>query len=389
MAHAKFTIAICPNAFKGTLSAADAAACIERGLRAAIPGVRLVEIPFADGGDGTMQAVVDATRGKLFRNRVHDPLSRSIRAAWGITGDGETAIIELAAASGLAMLKSAERRPLATSSFGTGELIKAAMDRGCKKILVGIGGSATTDGGTGIAGALGVRFLDHRGRDIPQGGGGLAALHRIDTSALDPRVKATAIDVACDVQNPLLGRNGAAHVYGPQKGASPAQVRALDQNLRRLTRIVERDLNVQVANIPGAGAAGGAGAGLIAFLGASLRPGAALVAEALHLPERLAGCDLVITGEGRLDAQTAHGKAPTEIARIARRLKIPAIAICGSVSAEAARPGFLGFHAVFSALADPADPRPIEETAAESLERAAWHAGRILALAGRGRFTQR
>ena len=380
MPRRPLTIAICPNAFKGTLTASEAADCIERGFRRALPTTRFLKIPFADGGDGTAQAIADATGGKMFTARVRDPLGRPIRALWALTGDRQTAIIEMALASGLALLKPAERRPMHATSFGTGELIRAALDRGVKNILIGIGGSATTDGATGIARALGIRFLDASNRELPEGGGSLVNLAHIDMANLDPRILNTTIRVACDVSNPLYGPRGAAQIYARQNGASPAQVKALDQSLRRLAQVIKRDLGKTVASLPGAGAAGGAGAGLVAFLGATLQPGALLVADTINLHERLKGSDLIITGEGRLDAQTAHGKAPAAIAQIANGLRIPAIALCGSISADAARPNFLGFHAVFPALFEQIDIHTISGIAADSLERSAYHAARLIGL---------
>jgi len=373
-------IAICPNAFKGTLTASQAADCIERGFRRALPTATFLKIPFADGGDGTAQAIADATGGRLVSARVLDPIGRPIRARFALTGDQRTAIIEMALASGLALLAPDELNALLATSFGTGQLIRAALGRGARNIVIGIGGSATTDGATGIARALGIRFLDAKGRDLPEGGGSLIHLAHIDTANLDPRIAHTAIRVACDVNNPLYGPRGAAHVYAPQKGASPAQVKILDQSLRRLAHIIKRDLGKSIATLPGAGAAGGAGAGLVAFLSATLQPGAQLVAQTIHLQERLKGCDLIITGEGRLDAQTAHGKAPAAIAQFAKKLRIPALALCGSISQDAARPNFLGFHAIFPALFDQIDMRDLPKIAAASLERSAYHAARLIAL---------
>lgn len=370
-------IAIAPNAFKGTLSAAQAAERIERGLRQALPRAEFITIPMADGGDGTMEAVVHATGGRLVRARVHDPLGREMWAKWGLAGDGERAVIELAQASGLALLSAEERNPLKATTRGTGELILAALRRGAKRILVAIGGSATNDGGVGLARALGMRFLDAKGRELPEGGGNLIHLARIDASRIEPLVAKARIDVACDVDNPLFGRRGAAYVYGPQKGATLVMVRRLDLGLRRLAKVARRDLGVDVAEMPGAGAAGGTGGGLVAFLGARLLLGAKLVMEAIDLRKRLEGCDLVITGEGRLDTQSLHGKAPVAVARLARRMRIPVFAICGSVSEEMETTRV--FDGVFAACSGPRAERELKKQAGSFLERRAREVGELLA----------
>jgi glycerate kinase len=375
-------VAIAPNAFKGTLTALQAARCIDTGLRAALPGLDTVLIPVADGGDGTAAAVAQATGGRLLTSRVSDPLGRPVTAAWALTGQGHTAVIEMAAASGLVLLRPHERDPLRTSTAGTGALIRAALDRGARHLLIGIGGSATSDGGAGMARALGARFLDRRGRELPPGGGALARLASIDLRRLDPRLREVRVDVACDVDNPLTGPRGAARVYAPQKGASPAAVRRLDAGLRRLAAVVRRDLGVDVERLPGAGAAGGLGAGLVAFAGGRLRPGADLVLDAVGLRHKLAGCDLVITGEGRLDAQTAHGKAPAAVARVAASLGIPAVAICGALSADVAARLPRGMVACFSALEEPLDDAALAARAAGMLTRCATQVGRLLALCG-------
>jgi glycerate kinase len=373
-------IAIAPNAFKGTLTALDAATCIARGLRAALPRIHTVIIPMADGGDGTAAAIVQATRGQLLTTRVHDPLGRLIRATWGLTGDRHTAIIEMATASGLARLAPNQRNPLLTSTFGTGELIRKALDLNVRRILIGIGGSATNDGGIGMARALGAKFLDRRGRELPEGGGALTRLAHVDIRKLDPRLKSVHIDVACDVDNPLTGPRGAAHIYGPQKGATPAMVRKLDAGLLRLAQVLRDDLHIHVEKIPGAGAAGGLGAGLLAFASGHLRPGIDIVIDAVQLARRLQGCDLVITGEGRMDAQTARGKAPAGVAKVARSLGIPVIAICGALGSDASAALPKGIAACFSALEEPMDDAELAARAPDMLERCAHHVGRLLAL---------
>ncbi|MBI3521676.1 MAG: glycerate kinase [Chloroflexi bacterium] len=321
-------VLIAPQSFKGSLDAVAVAGAIARGLRRVWPNAVCDELPLADGGEGTVRALVRATKGKLRRTLVHDPLGREIEAEWGILGDGTTAVVEMAAASGLPLLLPSERDPRITSTRGTGELILAAAVSGAHRIVIGIGGSATNDGGAGMARALGYRFLDAAGDELPEGGAALARLHRIDGQT-DTRLIRPAIEVACDVRNPLLGPEGASAVYGPQKGATPEMVAELDRALERYAGVVERFVGRNVRDVPGAGAAGGLGAGLIAFLDAHLRSGAELVLEATGFDERLAHADLVITGEGRLDQQSAYGKLTQAVTKRAAAKGRPVIAIVG------------------------------------------------------------
>ena len=373
-------IAIVPNAFKGSLTAAQAAGCIERGFRKALPDICTVKIPMADGGDGTVLAIVEATGGRQVKCLVCDPLGRKIRSSFGVSGDGQTAVIEMASASGLALLKPSERNPLLTSSHGTGELIRAALDLKVKEILVGIGGSATNDGGMGMARALGARFLDERNRELADNGGALIKLASIDISRLDKRLKHTNILVACDVDNPLYGPRGAARVYGPQKGATREMVNQLDAGLKRLAAVIKKDLGIKIDKLPGAGAAGGMGAGLVAFLDARMCPGVEIVSDAIGLESKLAGCDLVVTGEGRLDGQTAFGKAPAGVAKVARKLGIPVIAICGSLSPDAGKVRAIGIAAFFSALEESVAEADLRMRGPGMLERCAEQVGHLIAL---------
>lgn len=377
-------IGIAPNAFKGTLTAARAARCIERGLRKAVPHASFVSVPMADGGEGTARTIVEATGGRWMSRRVSDPLGRRIPAQFGLTGDGRTAVVEMAAASGLVLLAPRERNPMLTSTRGTGELIRAALDHKISRLLVGIGGSATNDGGMGMARALGVKFLDARGCELPEGGGSLQRLARIDITGLDPRLQRVQVEVACDVDNPLSGPRGAARVYGPQKGATPAMVRQLDAGLKRLAAVIRKDLGIEVAKLPGAGAAGGLGAGLVAFLDGRMRSGVDIVMDAVDLPARLAGCDLVITGEGRLDGQTLSGKAPAGVAKVARKLGIPVIGICGSLGADAGKLAEAGITVCFSALEELMPEAELARRAPGMLERCAEQVGRLLVLARSG-----
>ncbi|MGB3958921.1 MAG: glycerate kinase, partial [bacterium] len=286
-------IIIAPDSFKGSLTAAEVAASIERGVKRVLPQAETIPVPLADGGEGTVDALVSATGGRLVTKEVTGPLGERVKASYGLLGDGETAVIEMAAASGLPLVPLEKRNPMLTTTYGTGELILAALDEGCRRIIIGIGGSATNDGGAGMAQALGVKLLDEEGLDIPYGAAGLARLDRIDISSLDRRLAQVEVLVACDVDNPLTGPRGAARVYGPQKGADPQMVEELDQILGRFAAIILRDLGKDVKDIPGAGAAGGLGAGLMAFLNGRLAPGVELVLAAVKLEERIQkGADL-------------------------------------------------------------------------------------------------
>jgi len=381
MGHKKLKIAIAPDSLKGTLTALEAAECIERGLRRVLKNISVRKIPMADGGDGTVQAIVDATRGRLKRAKVHDPLGRSVWARYGITGNGRLAVIEMAAASGLVLLEPFERDPLLTTTRGTGDLIRAALRTGVRKILIGIGGSATNDGGMGMARALGVRFLDEHCQEIPEGGGSLDKLTRIDVAGRMSALDEVTIEVACDVDNPLTGPKGAARVYGKQKGASRAQICMLDKNLKHFSRIVRKNLGIDVDRVPGAGAAGGLGAGLMAFVGAELRSGTDVVTDAIGLSTRLCGCDLVITGEGRTDDQTLHGKAPMGVIREARKQGIPVFVISGSIGPGAESLLDHGVEAYYGAVSEPMDEKDLRQKGPKLLEECAQRVGRAM-LAG-------
>ncbi|HZU12070.1 MAG TPA: glycerate kinase [Chloroflexota bacterium] len=327
-------IVVAPQSFKGSLEATEVARAIARGVRRVFPGADLDLVPVADGGEGTVRALVGASGGRTVTTRVVGPLERPVTATWGLLGGDRVAVIEMAAASGLPLLGRHERNPARATSFGTGQLILQALDYGVERIIVGIGGSATNDGGAGMAQALGVRFLDGEGRELPRGGAALLRLARIDVSGLDPRLAGVTVEAACDVANPLCGPEGASYVYGPQKGADPDMVRMLDAALHRYAEIIQRDLGKDVAGIPGSGAAGGLGAGLIAFLNATLEPGVDIVFRAIRLADRLRGADVVITGEGRMDQQDLYGKAPLAVAQLADSLGVPSIAIVGSTGRD-------------------------------------------------------
>ena len=332
-------ILLAPDSFKGCLSAREVCDALADGIRAACPSAEILAVPMADGGEGTVQSLVDATGGEIVVETVEGPLGEPVQAAFGLLGDGESGVIEMAMASGLPLVPPEKRNPLLTTTFGTGQLISAALNRGRRKLLVGIGGSATNDGGAGMAQALGARFLDPDGRVIERvGGGRLADIDRIDASGLDARLKEVEVRVACDVDNPLCGPTGAAAVYGPQKGATPEMVATLDAGLRHYADRLRADLGMDVADTPGSGAAGGLGAGLMAFCGAQLQRGVEIVIEAVGLRDKMRGADLVITGEGRIDFQTAFGKTPSGVAAVARECGVPVVAVGGSI--EIGVPGF-------------------------------------------------
>ena len=373
-------VLIAPQGFKGSLTGMEAARAVEEGVLRVWPDAETRLLPVADGGDGTLQALVDASGGSVRTERVSDALGRPVEAAWGALGDGVTAVIEMARASGIALLAASELDPLRATTYGVGELMRAALDAGFQSFIVGIGGSATTDGGAGMAQALGARLLDVAGRELVPGGGALAELDRIDVSGMDPRLRETTVDVACDVNNPLVGPTGAAAIYGPQKGASPDEVRRLDEALARFAAVVKRDLGVELEDLPGAGAAGGLGAGLVAFAGARLRSGADIVLEAVGLEERLDGVDLVIVGEGRMDRSTVFDKAPVAVARRARRRGIPVIAVCGSLGPGYEEVHRHGIDAAFASVLEPCDLAAAMAAAPRLMANAAEEACRAVAL---------
>ena len=322
-------IVIAPDSFKESLTALEVANAIEAGFKQIYPDVEYVKVPMADGGEGSVQSLVDATDGELVEVQVTAPLGNPITGFLGISGDQQTAFIEMAAASGLHLVPLEQRNPLKTTSYGTGELIKKALDLGVKKILLGIGGSATNDGGVGMLQALGVSFKNCNGQEISWGGGALSQIDRISTENLDPRLAEVVFEVACDVNNPLCGTTGASAVFGPQKGATPAMVAELDNGLTHFAHQVEQQLGIRIADKPGAGAAGGMGGGLLLLPNAQLKAGVQIIIDATKLAEHIKDADLVITGEGRMDAQSIAGKTPIGVARVAKQFNKPVIAIVG------------------------------------------------------------
>lgn len=372
-------ILVAPQEFKGSLTARESAEAIAYGLRRALPHAEIDAVPLADGGPGTVEALVEATGGAYHETIVQGPLGRPVSARWGSLGERRTAAIEMAAASGLLLVAPAERDPRRASTHGTGELVRAALDAGYRSVIVGVGGSATNDGGAGAAQALGARLLDREGNEIEPGGAALAGLAAIDVSRLDGRLREAEVTVATDVTNPLCGPHGASLVYAAQKGASDSVARELDAAVEHYAEIVRRELGVDVASVPGAGAAGGLAYGLIVFCGARVRPGFDVVAEAVGLMERLDVADAVVTGEGRLDRQSGFGKTTAGVARLAHAAGKPVVAVVGSVLDEEAGAAFDAVYAVVPDLASEGAPMA---RAAELVAEASERAGRSITARG-------
>ena len=374
-------IVIAPDSFKESLSALQVADAIEAGMREIWPDANYVKVPVADGGEGTVQAMIDATGGRRVAVRVTGPLGQAVDAFYGVSGD--LAVIEMAAASGLEGVPPDLRDPRTATSRGTGELILSALDAGARHFVLGVGGSATNDGGAGMLQALGVRLLDAAGKDIGAGGAALARLDRIDVSGLDPRVHEAEFRIACDVDNPLVGPRGASAVFGPQKGATPAMVAQLDAALAHYADVIRRDLDQDIAQRPGAGAGGGIAAAMVVFLEGALRPGVEIVMEAVGLDAAVRDADLVVTGEGRIDGQTVHGKTPMGVANVARRHGKPVVAIGGSLAADADAVHAHGIEVVVAAVARPCSVAEALAAGADNLHRAARNLAAALALGGR------
>lgn len=374
-------ILIAPDSFKESLNAVDAAQAIDAGVKLALPHAETVLLPIADGGEGTVTTLVSALGGKYIDSQVQGPLGQPIRARWGLL-TGDTAVIETAAASGLALLAPGERNPLLASTFGTGQLLLAALQRGCRRIILGLGGSATVDGGAGALAALGADLLDANGRKITPNAQGLLALASINTANVDPGLKRARIEIAADVDNTLLGPRGAAKVFGPQKGATPSQVAVLEQALARLAAVAENQFGKDIAAFAGSGAAGGLAAGLQLIAPVSVRSGITLILEALDFAGHLAGADLILTGEGQIDSQSAMGKALGGIAGLAKEKSVPLIAFCGALG-----PGYQAVYPLGVTAIQPIvpGPMPLEQALKQGalLLTAAAERGLRLFLAGR------
>jgi glycerate kinase len=362
-------IVIAPDSFKECLSATRVAFAISEGIRKVAPDTEIISIPVADGGEGTVEALVTATSGKIIPTPAVDALNRPIQSFYGILGNGKTAVIEMAAASGIELLSPEERNPLVTTTYGTGLLVKSAMEAGFEEIILGIGGSATNDGGAGMAQALGFNLLDKNDNPIGPGGGSLNQLTRIEQTNAHPLLQKTKITVACDVQNPLLGIAGATRVYGPQKGASPEMIEILEQNMSNFAKIILGEFSSDFSAVSGAGAAGGLGFGLMAFCNARIRPGFELISELTNLEKHICLADLVFTGEGRIDSQTAFGKTISGVSQLGKKYNVPVIALSGILSGNLEP---LYNNGLTSAFAIANRPMSIEESkvnAAELLAR--------------------
>jgi len=373
-------IAIAPNAFRGSLSAAQAAFCIAEGLqRSRLPALPLL-MPLADGGDGTLDVALRGLGGERIELTVRGPLGQPVRAALGLFSDGQTALIEMAQASGVELISKHERDPLRATSYGTGELIRAAVERGFKRILIGLGGSATNDGGAGAMQALGARLLDSDGNEIGPGGAALSCLARIETDALQRLLYDAELVALCDVDNPLTGSRGASAVFAPQKGANAEAVETLEAALSHFAEIIQRDLNTDISQTAGGGAAGGFGAGLVAFTGARIAPGAETLIRLLGYDQQLGGAALLITGEGKLDSQTASGKAVRAIAAEAARHEIPVLALVGTLDCSPADLAEMNIESAFSIIREPCTLEEASAHAAEWLTQAAQNLANTLAL---------
>lgn len=390
-------VVIAPDKFKGSLTAAEAAQAMRKGVLDAHPSAEIVVCTMADGGEGTVEALAGATGAEMRTEEVSGPLpGQRVTARWALmrpggpqekgggafpedlSPAGPTGVVEMAQASGFALVPAGESDPFVTTTFGTGELITAALDAGCIRLIVGVGGSATVDGGTGMASALGFRMLDEAGVEVPLGGGALARIRSIDASGRDPRLDRVAVLVASDVDNPLVGEQGAARVYGPQKGATPGQVEELERGLDALGGLMKRDLGADVSLIPGAGAAGGLGAGLVAFCGARIVSGVELVSGLVGLKEKIRGADLVLTGEGSFDSQTARGKTPAGVVSVAAGEGVPAVIVAGRISGTEAPQGYRA--AVFSVSPGPMTEEEAMSRAAELLRSGTARLVRLLDL---------
>lgn len=375
------TFVLAPDSFKESMTAKQACEAMATGILKVYPDANIVSVPMADGGEGTVDSMIDATKGERIYARVSGPLpDEKIEAYFGLLGDKKIAVIEMAKANGIELLAPSLRNPLITSTFGTGELIKAALDLNVQQIIVAIGGSVTNDGGAGMAQALGAKLLDEKGEEIKKGGGSLGTITRIDSSTIDSRLKSTTIIIASDVTNPLVGKNGASVVFGPQKGATPEMVQQLDQNLTHYADIIARDLNIKLHDFPGAGAAGGLGAGLLAFTGATLKPGIEIVTDITKLEDKVASSDYVFTGEGGMDFQTKFGKAPFGVAKIANSHGKPVFACAGYIGEGIDTLYDGGMTAIFGILGKAQSIEAALAAGEENLTRTAENIARMLTI---------
>jgi glycerate kinase len=375
------TFVLAPDSFKESMTAPQACQAMQRGLQRVFPDAEYIHVPMADGGEGTVDALVTAAQGETVSCTVSGPLiEQKVDTYFGLIDDGRTAVIEMAKANGIHLLEPAQRNPLRTTTFGTGEMIKLALDQGVTKIIIGLGGSVTNDAGMGMAQALGVRFLDVAGKEVVLGGGQLHQISQMDLSNLDTRLAQVEMLIASDVNNPLYGEHGAAYVFAPQKGANPAMVEQLDRNLAHFAGLVKAQLELDYASFAGAGAAGGLGFGLMAFAGATLRSGVDIVIEETRLIEKIERADYVFTGEGGIDFQTKFGKTPYGVAQVAKRLNKPVIACAGYVGQGIEELYAAGFTAIFGIMDGACDLQTALENGEKNLERTCQNVARILTL---------
>ncbi|MBP2243129.1 glycerate kinase [Cytobacillus eiseniae] len=346
-------IVVAPDSFKGSISARDICTSVKEGVLRVFPQASVIRLPLADGGEGTMENLTFTSDGKIFDVEVKGPLGKPVNASIGVLGDQETVVIEMAQASGLLLVSDNEKSPLLATSYGTGELIKYALDKNYRKFIIGLGGSATNDGGTGLLRALGVKFYSINGEELAEGGGFLSSLDYFDDSCLDPRIKQSSFLIASDVTNPLCGPNGASAIFGPQKGASPDDVIILDKALFHFSKIVQKQKDVDLCNIIGGGAAGGMGAALVSFLNATIKSGIDVVMDAIQFDEKVKDANLIITGEGKLDSQTLSGKVIAGVSKVAKRHNIPVIALCGALELNGDQMDELGISSAFSIVPGP------------------------------------
>lgn len=376
----ELVIVLAPDSFKESMTAKEACEAMERGIHKVNPNINCIHVPMADGGEGTMQSLVDATGGTVYITKVKGPLGNEVSASYGITGDGLTGVLEMASASGIQLVSPEARNPLITTTYGTGQLIKACLDKGVSKLLIGIGGSATNDGGAGMVHALGGRLLDEEGNELLFGGGELGRLASIDLSGFDPRLKDVQVEVACDVTNPLCGPTGASNVFGPQKGATPEMIKQLDNNLHHYANVIKEQLGKDIRDMPGAGAAGGLGAGLVVFLDGVLKKGIELVIDYTGLENKVQQADMVWTGEGSIDFQTQYGKTPLGVAEVAKKFGKPVLAFAGRIGDQTEVLYDKGIDAIFGIMPGAASLEDALKLGQDNLERTAENVARLVLL---------
>lgn len=371
---------LAPDSFKESMTAKEVCIAMEKGIRKVFADANIIHVPMADGGEGTMQSLVDSSSGEIFEADVTGPLGNIVRAKYGILGDGETAVIEMAEASGIQLVSETTKNPLITTTYGTGELVKTALDKGIKKIIIGIGGSATNDGGAGFAQALGVKLLNKLGKEISFGGGGLKELCKIDVSEMDTRLKNVNFTIACDVSNPLCGKTGASHVFGNQKGATNEMIEVLDKNLLYYAKLIKEQLGKDIKDIPGSGAAGGLGAGLLTFTNSILKRGIDIVIETTNLREIIKNADYVFTGEGGIDFQTQFGKTPYGVSTVAKLENKKVIVVAGYIGNDIDILYDKGINAIFGILPGAVDIQTALKDGKKNIERTCENIARLINL---------